>query len=67
MKLWFMLTEEDKEKLAQIYKNLTGKNLRLPLQDKQAIHCETKLESLQDIAKLMQQSPNYPIDAQGRE
>jgi len=65
MKLWFMLTEEDKGKLVEVYKNLTGKKLRPPARDKQAIHCE--VESPVEIAKLMQQSPNYPIDAQGRE
>ena len=67
MKLWFMLTEENKEKLALVYKNLTGKKLRPPARDKQAIHCEVKIESPAEIAKLMQQSPNYPIDVQGRE
>jgi hypothetical protein len=66
MKLYFMLTEEDKEKLAQVYKNLTGKKLRPPERDK-AIHLEGKIESPAEIAHLMEQAPNYPIEVQGRE
>jgi hypothetical protein len=66
MKLWFMLTEEDKEKLAQVYKNLTGKKLRPPVRDKQIVHYETKIESLPELGKLMKETQNYPIDVQGR-
>jgi len=67
MKLWFMLTEEDKEKLAQVYKNLTGRKLSPPEREKRAVHLEAKLESPAEIAHLMEQAPNYPIDVQGRE
>jgi len=67
MKLWFMLTEEDKEKLAQVYKNLTGERLKPPARDKHVIHCEAVLESPAELVKIMEQVPNYPIDVQGRE
>jgi hypothetical protein len=57
MKLYFMLTEEDKEKLAQVYKNLTGRRLAPPPRDK-AILCETKIEDTEELAHLMEERPN---------
>jgi hypothetical protein len=67
MKLYFMLTEEDKGKLAQVYQQLTGKRLTPPVRDKQVVHCETKIEELPELVKIMEQVPNYPIEVQGRE
>ena len=62
-----MLTEENKGKLAQVYKNLTGQKLRPPERDNRAIDCETKLEELPELVKIMEQAPNYVIEVQGRE
>jgi hypothetical protein len=47
-KLWDTLKPIDKENLAQIYKNLTGKEF-VPLK---------KIENLQEIDKLMKEIPN---------
>jgi len=67
MKLYFMLTEENKGKLAQVYQQLTGKRLTPPARDKQVIHCEAKIEELPELVKIMEQAPNYVIEVQGRE
>jgi len=66
MKLYFMLTEEDKGKLAQVYQQLTGRKLRPPEREQRAIHLEAKLEEPGEMVKIMEESPNYPIEAQGR-
>jgi hypothetical protein len=66
MELWFCLSEENKEKLAKVYENLTGRKFKPPERDKRVIHCETKLESLGEISKLMEQTPDYPLDMQRR-
>lgn len=66
-KLYFILSEEDQEKLSQIYEQLTGRKLKPPKRDERLIHCEAKLESPREIAKIMEQTPNYPLDVQGRE
>ena len=58
-KLYYILNEENKEKLSQIYKNLTGKKLKPP--DK-----EVHLEDAQEMQKIMEESPSYTIEAQGR-
>jgi len=42
MKLWFMLTEENKEKLVK----LAGKKWTPPKRDKRTIQCEVKIEGL---------------------
>ena len=65
MKLYFILSKEDKEKLALIYEQLTGKKLKPPVRDKE-IHLEARLEDTPEIARIMEQSPNYPLDSQGR-
>jgi len=62
-----LLSEQGKENWAQIYKQLTGKKWTPPMKDKRGIRCETKLESLEEIGKLMRQKPNYTISKQGRE
>jgi len=66
MKLYFMLTEENKGKLAQVYQQLTGRKLSPPARDK-PIHLEAKLESPAELARIMEQAPNYVIEVQGRE
>jgi len=44
-----------------------GVNPEQPETDKRGIRCETVMESDAEISKLMQEAPNYTIDAQGRE
>ena len=58
-KLYYTLTEENKEKLSQIYKNLTGKKLKPPER-------EVHLEDEQEMQKIMEEPPSYTIDSQGR-
>ena len=67
MKLWFMLTEENKGKLSLVYEQLTGQKLKPPARDQRAVHLEAKLESPTELVKVMEQAPNYPIEVQGRE
>ena len=56
MKLWNTLSKENKDKLAQVYKQLTGKKFIPP-----------KVENLREISKLMKEKPNYSVDSQERE
>jgi hypothetical protein len=60
-------TENGKKVLAQLYEQLTGRKWVPPARDKRAIHCETKIEDVSEIADLMKQKPNYSLDVQGRE
>jgi hypothetical protein len=60
-------TEEGNEKVVGIYEQFTGRKWVPPAKDKRAIHCETKIEDTAEIADLMKQKPNYPLDVQGRE
>ena len=62
-----MLTEENKQKLSRCYEQLAGRKLKPPEREKRAIHLEAKMEGDAEISKLMQESPNYVIDVQGRE
>jgi hypothetical protein len=67
-KLWDSLSPISKVNLARVYKNLTGLDFVPPKgEDKRGIHCEVKIESLPELDKLMKETPNYPIDVQGRE
>jgi hypothetical protein len=67
-KLYFILSEENRKRLAQIYKDITdGKELKPPKKDKRAVHLEAKLESPEEMAEIMQESPPYSVDVQGRE
>jgi len=66
-KLYLILSEEDKEKLAQIYEQLTGRKFKPPARDKQTVHLEAKLEDAEEMEKIMKQAPNYAVDVQGRE
>ena len=65
--LWESLSEPSREKWAELYKQFMGKQWAPPAQDKRAIECETKIEDLAEIGKLMQQKPGYSVDVQGRE
>ncbi|MGA2669972.1 MAG: hypothetical protein ABSF21_00925 [Dehalococcoidia bacterium] len=67
-KLWDMLSPINKVNLAKVYKNLTGLDFVPPKdEDKRKIHVEAKLEAPEELERIMQQSPNYSVDVQGRE
>ena len=51
MKLWELLSEENKEKLSRVYEQLTGKKLIPPKKDIQ-------IESLKELEKIMKDKPN---------
>ena len=55
--VWDNLTKEKKEKLAKCYKKWFGKEFIPPGSDKPAIHIEPKIESTEEIDKLMRQKP----------
>ena len=64
MILWHCLSEEEKEEWAKHYKKRFGKEFIPPKRDKRAIHCEVKIE---EINQIKQTELNYPLDVQGRE
>ncbi|MCJ7669542.1 MAG: hypothetical protein MUO61_03375 [Dehalococcoidia bacterium] len=66
-RFWELLSKSSKENWPEIYQRLTGKKWAPPERDRRAIHCETKLESLEEIDKTMKEVPGYSIDVQGRE
>ena len=51
-----LLSEQGKVNWAKLYKKLKRKKWEVPTN--KAIQCETKLESLEEIDKLMRQKPN---------
>ena len=56
-KLWDYLSKENKEKLALLYEYLSGVKFIPPERGDRAIQCEPKIESLEEIDKLMRQKP----------
>jgi len=62
-----LLSEKGKANWAELYKRVKGKKWVPPAKDKRAIECETKIEDLAEIDKLMQQKPGYSVDGHGRE
>jgi hypothetical protein len=54
-RLWSSLSPIDQEKLAGLYKNLTGKDF-VPPKEEQGIHLEGKLENLEEIDRLMKEN-----------
>jgi hypothetical protein len=61
------LSEKSKESWPEIYQRLTGRKWCAPEKDKRAIHLEVKIEDTAEIAKIMEERPNYVVDVQGRE
>jgi len=55
--LWQILKPEDKLKLARLYQELAGFEFVPPENPGHAIKCETKLESLEEIDRIMRQKP----------
>jgi len=66
-KFWDILKPGDQEKLICFYKEQFGKEFIPPKRGDRAIECETKIEDLAEIDKLMQQKPGYSVDGHGRE
>jgi len=56
--LWQILKPEQKLELASLYRKLAGFEFIPPESPKQAIRCETKIESLKEIDKIMRQKPS---------
>jgi len=56
-----LLSEKGKENWALLYKKLTGKKWIPPKRSDRAIKCEPKLESLEEIDKLMRKVPGSEI------
>ena len=53
-----LLTEQGKEKWAELYKQLMGREWAPQDKPGRGIECETKIESPEEIDKLMRQKPN---------
>jgi len=65
MSIWKSLSEQSKPKWAELYEKLTGKKWEIPT--KEPDKCETILEDVSEIDKLMKEKPGYSVDVQGRE
>ena len=58
-KLYPLLSEDKRKEWAKRYKKKFGKDFVPPKED--------ELEDLQEMVKLMEETPNYTISKQGRE
>ena len=61
MYLWDCITKENQERITKRYKERFGIELVPPTKDKRAVQCEVKLESLEEIDKIMRQKPGRVI------
>ena len=52
-----LLSESSRPKWAELYKQFKGREWEKPSSDERAISCEPKLESLEEIDKLMREKP----------
>lgn len=59
--LWQILKPEDKLKWARLYRKLAGFEFSPPNSPSQTIQCEIKIESPEEIGKIMRQKPNRVI------
>ena len=59
--LWQILKPEDKLKLATLYRELAGFEFIPPERLTHPVKCETKLEPLQEIDKIMRKVPGSEI------
>ena len=59
--LWQILKPEDKMKLGKLYRKLAGFEFIPPDSPRQTIQCETKIESLEEIDKIMRKVPGSKI------
>jgi len=60
------LSEDAREAWPLIYRRLTGKRWRAPKKDERGIECHVKIDP-KEVEQVMKQTPNVPIDEQGRE
>jgi len=65
--LWDILKPGDQEKLVYFYKQQFGMKFIPPKRGDRAIECDTKVEDLPELTRIMEQAPNYSVDVQGRE
>ena len=56
-----LLSEKSRTSWPLIYKQLTGKKWVPPEKDKRGIQCETKIEDISEISKIMRQKPERVI------
>jgi len=65
--LWQILKPEDKLKLGNLYRVLAGFEFTPPDNRDRPVKCETKLEPIEEIDKLIRQRPHYSrgIDSRG--
>ncbi len=61
MKFTDCLSEDTREAWPEIYERLTGKKWENPTKDKRGITCETKLEDIEEISKIMKEKPGRVI------
>ena len=59
--LWQILTPENKVKLASLYQELAGFEFIPPESSRPPVKYETKLESIEEIDKIMRQKPERII------
>lgn len=59
--LWQILKPEQKLEWARFYKELADREFIPPDMPSQPIQCETKLEGLEEIDRLMRQKPRRVI------
>ena len=53
-----LLSESGKENWAKLYKDKKHKEWKPPVKDKRGIRCETKIEPIEEIDKLIRQKAN---------
>ena len=53
-----LLSEQSRSKWAQLYKRIIGREWTAQDKPGRGIECETKIESLEEIDKLMREVPN---------
>ena len=56
-----LLSEKSKANWPEIYQRLTGKKWENPTKDERGITCETKLEDIEEIDKIMRKKPERVI------
>lgn len=57
-KLWHCLSKENKRKLARYYEQQFGMKLIAPKRGEPAVQCETKIEDLEEIDRIMRKVPH---------
>lgn len=64
---WDCLSIQSKRNLARYSRKRLGVFFKPPGSKKRAIEVQGKLESLEEIDRLIRKAPGYSIDVQGRE